>query len=104
MLNLINSNLFHTFTNTKKTNMNTENTFDASGMIGAYFPRRGGQRPNSGRKPSETRKRPITLYVNEKLLTGDGKENLRNHFYQSLIEFGSNRIHQLILFYENQCN
>jgi hypothetical protein len=87
MLNLINSYFYHTFTNTKKTNMNQEHTFDASGMIGAVFPQRGGQRANAGRKPSATKKRPITLYVNEKLLTGDGKENLRNHFYQSLNQY-----------------
>ena len=87
MLNLINSYFYHTFTNTKKTNMNTELHFDASGCIGDYTPRRGGQRPNAGRKPSATKKRPITLYVNEKLLTGDGKENLRNHFYQSLNQY-----------------
>jgi len=67
--------------------MNQEHTFDASGMIGAVFPQRGGQRANAGRKPSATKKRPITLYVNEKLLTGDGKENLRNHFYQSLNQY-----------------
>lgn len=67
--------------------MNTEHTFDASGTIGFYPSNRGGQRPNAGRKPSETKKRPITLYVNEQLLTGDGKENLRNHFYQSLNQY-----------------
>ena len=64
--------------------MNTELHFDATGMIGGCTPRRGGYRPNAGRKPSPTKKRPITLYVNEKLLTGSGKDNLRNHFYNSL--------------------
>jgi hypothetical protein len=45
---------------------------------------RGGHRPNAGRKPSGTRKQPLTLYINENLMTGDGKNNLRNYIYETL--------------------
>jgi hypothetical protein len=68
--------------------MNQEQAFDASGMTGIMRTNnRGGHRANAGRKPSGTRKQPLTLYIDESLMVGAGKNNLRNHIYEILKSF-----------------
>lgn len=69
--------------------MNPEQPFDATGMIGAYSPKRGGNRPNSGRKPSEIKKKPFTLYLDQRMIAGDNRIKLRNilyHYIQTNIQ------------------
>lgn len=65
--------------------MNQEQSFDCTGIIGVtQTNNRGGHRANAGRKPSGTRKKPLTLYIDESLLVGTGKVNLRNFIYETL--------------------
>ena len=45
---------------------------------------RGGHRANAGRKPSGTRKQPLTLYIDESFMVRAGKNNLRNFIYETL--------------------
>jgi hypothetical protein len=82
---LIISNHFHNFTNTNfltniKT-MNQEQQFDASGATFIMKSSRGGNRPNAGRKPSGIKKKPITLYLDERMIAGDNRIQLRNILY-----------------------
>ena len=61
----------------------SEQQFDASGCISIQREKRGGYRVNAGRKPSLTRKKPLTIYIDEKLVE-NGKENLRDFIYHSI--------------------
>jgi hypothetical protein len=82
---LIISNVFHTFTNTNfltnTNNMNNELHFDASGCTSFPITKRGGYRSNSGRKPSEIKKKPFTMYLDQRMIAGDNRIKLRNILY-----------------------
>lgn len=60
--------------------MNQEQQFDASGTT-FIKSSRGGNRPNAGRKPSGIKKKPITLYLDQRMIAGDNRIKLRNILY-----------------------
>jgi len=55
---------------------------------------RGGKRANSGRKKMNAIKKPVTIYIEDGLITTHGKPEIRNKIYQHLksLENGAKQI------------
>jgi len=44
---------------------------------------RGGARANAGRKPNQTKKKPITVYLSEQVIAQLGKEEIKSQILKT---------------------